>query len=131
MSASSTHCINEVLMINSSIIKGHQAQFPAKATPPLPNRNIYPEKNPYISGNEAFLLTCSIIKKILIFSQKKSFLIFLEMKHSTSQPKPEKNKKYPSPPRKKFLKFQEKFQALILKKIVILSQKEAFLYFRK
>ena len=110
MSASSTHCINEVLIINSSIIKGHLAQFPAKATPPLPKRNIYPEKNPYISGNEAFLLTCSIIKKILIFSQKKSFLIFLEMEHSTSQPKPEKIKNIPLPPEKNSLNFRKNFK---------------------
>ena len=57
----------------------------------------------------------SNIKKFLIFSQKKTFLIFLEMESCTFQLKLEKIKKS-TPPQKNYLHFLKwNFLALILK----------------
>ena len=67
-------------------------------------------------------LSSSNIKKILIFSQTKAFLIFPEMKHCTFQPKLKKLKRFTP---RKFLMFQETED---FKKLLIFSQKKAFSY---
>ena len=58
-------------------------------------------------------------EKFLIFSQKKVFFIFLDMKPRTFQPKLEK---------RKFVIF---YETETRKKFLISSQKKLFLYFRK
>ena len=78
------------------------------------------------------------IKKILIFSQRKTFLIFPETEPCTSQPKPPKKTKKST--RNKFLVFPEmelsssnikRIHIFAQKKALIFSQKKAFLTFPK
>ena len=66
------------------------------------------------------------LKKVLIFSQKRSFLIFPKMEPCIFQPKLEKQNK--NPPLEKLLIFQETETP---KKLLIFSQKKLFLYFEK
>ena len=82
--------------------------------------------------------SCCNIKKILIFSQRKSFLIFSKKEHCTSQPPPppkkkqNKTKKTTNQPEKNSLYFQKwNFLALILKKFLYSSKRKLPLYFSK
>ena len=70
-------------------------------------------------------LGLSNIKKLIIFSQKKAFVIFPKMEPCNFQSKIEKQKKYTP---RKFLMLQETKSP---KKFLAFLKKKAFLYFGK
>ena len=100
MSALSTHCINEVLMINSSIIKGHLAQFPAKALPPSQKETCTPKKILTFREMKLSCLLALLLKKFSYFLKRNLFSYFWKWNTPLPSPSPKKIKNIPFPPKK-------------------------------